>query len=395
MQRYKVLILIGLISQSCQSYKSNLKSKWQVLQQAEYSDCEKWKKRNQDLEITQITPLKLDKSGFIVQTRTRSGLRDAYFAPFDGDSVDLEKTLDLKWGAGARLIGVVNIEGSDHVVLQNSDKRGIKYLEVREPKSNIVKYSGSTKLNRLHGIEVHPSPNGFWLHYKIHDPNRSLDEEKSLIMEVRLQPDSKLKFVDQSKYRPQGEVKTVSLLDRKLMVFDLNAAKSKSSKNKINYTILDGENQKPLIFSIGSDELERVESWVVGRHRDGAIIIYVSGDTLIWENAKLEVVHLDSLGDTLWIKSFPIENEHIGDPILLGGTLESYLFLPKWLDAESTLHVHKISATGIESKGYHGIFREGTYASASYFHKEKSDLYVINQFPDGFIKSQAMCEIDL
>ncbi len=395
MKTYKTLLIMNIFLQSCQSFKSDLKSNWKVLQEADSTSCEKWPRRSQDLEIYKMTPVIIDRPGFIVQSKTRSGLLEAYFAPFAGDNINLKKHFNLRWGVHSRFLGHFKYEGKDHIVLEVEDKKGVKSIEVRDPKSNVVKYSSSTNLRKFYGTGIFSSPHGFWITYKIHEPSLSLDEVDNFVMEAQLGEKSTMKLVKQSKFHPKGEIKAVEMMDRKLMVFVFEPDKNKNGAGRIMYTILDGSNNKPLIYTVGKEVLERVESWAISRHRDGALLVFISGDTLIWENAKLEIYNMDSLGDVLWTKSFPIEHEHVGDPLLVGSTLESYLILPKWLDSESTLEVQKITASEVKPLGYHGIFKEGTYTSGTYLDLEKNSLFVINQFPDGFIKSQAICEIDL
>lgn len=390
-----LLLVLYIFSVSCQSLKSGLKSSWQVLQEAESTSCEKWPKRSHDLEITGIDPIVIDRPGFVVEARTRKGLKEAYFVPFSGDSVDVEKSMNLRWGSHARYLGHFSFEGVDHIVLEVVDSKGIKFIEVREPKSNVIKFKASTKMRRFHGLRVFNGPNGFWITYKVHDPKMSIDEADNFIILAEINDKAQLTLKQQNQFKPKGDIQAVEMMDRKLMVFVFEPDAKKNGAGKITYTLLDGSGKKPLIYAVGKEVLERVESWTINRHRDGALLVFISGDTLIWENAKLEIYSIDSLGDILWSKSFPIEHEHVGDPLLVSSALENYLLLPKWLDSESTIEILGITASDVKSKGYHGIYKEGTYAGWTYFDSKKGNLFVINQFPDGFIKSQAICEVDL
>lgn len=391
---YKIMILQCILLSSCQLLnQKEFKSEWQTLKEAKDVDCQKWPQRKTDLEILGISSAEISNDpGFVVVSRNRTGRESIRYRRFEGGLED--ESIDLNWGGSAKYVGSYSIKGLKYFVIERTIGRN-KVVELRNPKTNVVEYSTKKISLRTHILKSLPSKNGLWVVYKNYSNDISRDESPVKILE--LTPNEKagldINYIKNVKLSPDAKV--VVNDDRHLFVMWKLKKKKRDDAPKFSYTILEDAKKKPTVYSLGNQMKYQVESWNLSTHRDGTLAVFVSGDTLIWENASMELKYFDFKGDQSWSKSVKIENEHIGDPLLVSLASFTYLVLPKWLDGESTLAVTKIRDNELEDMGNFGVFKEGTFIVSALQPKGESRPYVIKQYPVGFIKKYSICEIEL
>ncbi|SME89601.1 hypothetical protein [Pseudobacteriovorax antillogorgiicola] len=396
-----LLILISLLTTSCQMVnRAGLKSEWVVLQEAKSVDCEDWPQKRSEIEILNLALAQVkEQKGFVVTARDRSGRRSHSFKPFSGGDVATESgVIDLNWGGRGRYLGTVRAGGRRLFAIELSSSQGMKHIELRDPEKNVVIHKSQSLGINFYGQEVYPSAKGFWLVSKELKEDSSRDDSPSYIFEFLIDEKKEMMSYQRlSSLKIEGDVKSAPVGDGELFLMwkkDRIGGNGKSFP-KFRFAVLGSSKAKPSVYELGEEVKDRVESWTMAKHREGVLLVYVVGDTLIWENASMEIRFLDQKGDQLWAKSFVIENEHIGDPVLLPTTTFSYLLTPKWLDGESTLTVQKISATDINDLGNHGVYQEGTYLVMGVMGDADDEPFVIKQYPSGFTKKFSICEIDL
>ena len=396
--RQSWLIISALLLNSCISTRPKTKSNWAVLDSAKIHNCEKIPRKKSDLAILDIEPFQGNfkiANGLVFSARQRKGVNYNYLAALDGVEVELEKQHKFIWGNGASYLGQIDIAGKTHVVVKALDQANFKRIEIRSIEDNIVRYSSKRLPYSFRGLKVLPSKSGLWLVFKHAKAQTSLDDMPTEIVEAKYGDDDKLDLNLSKSFKIPGDSKVVGFGIGRIAAFFAQQLPGKLGRVKLSYTIFDTLEKKPTVIEYSDESIDRLESWAISPHRDGILLVFVSGDTLIWENAKMDIVAFDNSGDTSWSKSYPIEGEHVGEPHLVHKGSKTYLVQPKWLDSESTLQVSEIGRSGLNSLGYHGIFSEGTFLYRVFDQPSEDGLYIISRYPEGFGKGHDICEISL
>ena len=397
MQLFK-LALFSLVFCSCISSRPVTKSNWSVLEKSKLTDCEVIPKKKGDFAILDIQPFQGNfkiSEGLLFNAQQRKGLKYNYLSPVDGTDLNLDKSHDFIWGSGANYLGSIDIEGKTHIVVEALDKANFKRVEIRSINDNIVRFASKRLPYSFRGMKVFPSKQGLWITFKHAKSQTSMDDLPTEIVEASYAKDEKLSLNLAEALKIPGEVRITGFGVGKLATFFAQQLPGKVGRVKLSYTIFDSLKSKPDVLEYGDDSIDRLESWNVSAHRDGVVLVFVSGDTLIWENAKLDVVSFDQAGDVSWTESFPIEGEHVGEPHLVQQGAATYLVQPKWLDSESSLHVSEIGRSKVKDLGYHGVFNEGTFLYKVFGQKNDKSLFMISRYPDGFGKAHSLCEIEI
>ena len=394
MFRSNLLILAFFLS-SCISFKPDTKSKWAPLGQAQSVDCELVKLQPGDLELTDLhefTDEKTKVKSVLTKTRKRNGLTGYSLRKLSGNEVSSDQPQTLSWGRKARYIGQIYIENTTYVVVESIDKDNFKRLEIRDLQSNVVKYSSSRLPYSFYTKALYPSKKGVWILFKSRVSRVSDDDLPVKIIDGTLSDKGEIAFNQKSYLAMKGESKFFGFGHGRLAVFSLKKSKN-TKKMGFSYNIIDQIGSESTEYAVGEEPIDRVESWAISKHRDGLVLAFLSGDTLIWDNAKLNILVFDQQGDVLWRKEFSIEGEHVGEPVLVSGATKTRLLLPKWLDSESTIHLLEVGRAEVVDKGYHGVFREGTFLYKGFL-GDGDDLNLVFRFPKGFSKGHKICEIE-
>ena len=291
----KVIILISLaiMGTSCQLLnKTDLKSDWPPLKSAGDVDCDRWPQRSQDLEVKTIAMAQTnDGPGFVTKVRTRRGLMEHHYRKFSRGDVDGDYK-KLSWGSNANYLGSYLLEGKYYFVIETLSKSG-RVIEIRDPKSNVIFKKSRTLSRNIRVERSYPSPRGIWLIYRDYVEDESMDERPLRIMELALGKGELLEGTILKSPAFSSDANVAMTDDNHLFVM-WNKVNSRKKNEEFKFAIVKSPIEKSDVFAMTSDFKDKVESWIVARHRDGVLGVFISGDTLLWENASMEMKFLDS-----------------------------------------------------------------------------------------------------
>ena len=391
--KYKLLILLGVVATSCQTSKSNLKSNWSVLQEAKSIDCQKWPFAPGDLEVLKIQEAELRSGrGFVVSSRDRMGRRVHSYRSFNKGEVSEDEFIRLNWGQNSEYLGDILLDGDRFFVIQRESRTGQQLIEVRDPIKNIVKYSSLNLGRNLRGQYIRSHESGFWLIYKDLKAGESIEDLPSKILRFSFGKGERLSH-QRVKFEIGNDHYSSTVNSNEIFIMWKERQKKKGTEG-FKYAIVGDGKKKISVYNFETAK-ERVESWTLAPHRDGFLMVFVVGDTLIWENASMEIRILDQRGEVFWTQSTPIENKHIGDPLIVAKPTYSFLMVPKWLDGESTLEVHKVVENDLSHIGDFGVYKEGTYLVKGMGRPKSENPFILKQYPSGFTKKFSICEIEI
>ncbi|MFW7378141.1 MAG: hypothetical protein ACOH5I_04990 [Oligoflexus sp.] len=398
MRQFIFLIILLCSVVGCQmTQDSKLTSSWEKLKNAKSISCKDWPGSQEELEITEIYPVDMVKSAnFIVSGRSRDGSYFNYVLPLRGKKVDHSKKVPLKWGFGSEFLGSVAVKGDIGILIEAAQKSGKKRLEIRDLETNVIRYASTERNPNFRSQMMIPDNNGFWLAYKLEKSEESMDDQPFQFVRFEWTDKQELRLVGSPKFSPVGDIKLLSLPDEKVLGIMLDTGTSDKQKPaNFRYFILEKGQPKPNMKTLSVDISERVESWSVARNAAGIVLAYVTGDTLLWENASLQIVRLDDRAAVVHRQGFEINHEHVGDPLLVPAGAGIYLFVSKWLDAESTVAVYRITTSDIEDQGIYGVFQEGTFLQNAFYAAESNSVLLMTQAPAGYTRSHSYCIYNL
>ena len=389
------LILLGTISSSCRhTNQTVIKSSWPPLKSVQSVSCKDWPLRRSELEVKSIQAGNNNSSdGFVVKVKTRSGQLEHQFREIDGTSVESDEVFKLNWGLQAEYIGEYKKDNRSYFVIQRNSSRG-PAIEIRNPIDNVIAHKTKALPRNFQAESILSSEKGLWLTYKVIKSEESIDDTTTQLMELEVSDRELVKGVEYKGLQFSPETKVVALDKSNLFVMWRDSSLG-GGRDRFLYQFVKSPNVKSPVFTMSSDFKEKVESWTVSLHRDGILAVFVSGDTLLWENANLEYKFFDNVGEQVWSKSESIENEHVGDPMLVSYDTHSYLLMPKWLDGESTLSVTKVGNGETQELGNFGVFKEGTFISAVMRMEESPRPHIIIRTPVSFVKKHEICEVGI
>jgi len=241
-----------------------------------------------------------------------------------------------------------------------------------------------------------PDSTGFWLGYKAEKADESLDDQPLQFARFEWAEKDELKVVSSPRFAPIGDIAVISLPNERVLGVLLDIGTSDKQKPaSFQYFILEKGQNQPQMRPLNVEISERVESWRMDRNEAGIVLAYVTGDTLLWENASLQVVRLDDRASIIHQQGFEITNEHVGDPLLVAAGGGIYLFVSKWLDSESSVAVYRVTTSDIEDLGMYGIFPEGTYLQNVFYAPASKAVFLITQAPSGYTRRYSYCIYNL
>jgi hypothetical protein len=336
----------------------------------------------------------LKSSGFLVSGRSRNGSLFHYAVDVDGDEIDEESRTPITWGFGTEIIATFPVQGKTAVLLETTGPSGKKRLEIRDINTNVIRFKSKERQASFRSRKAIADENGFWLAYLTDTGDQSMEDQPFQFVRFEWGEKGSLNIKNAATKRAVGEIEMVRLPNQKALVVWLDAGTSDAQKDpKFRYFILDAA-EKAKTYTLDVTISERIESWNLNRNEAGIVLAYITGDTLLWENASLQVVRLGNGGDIIEKNEFAITNEHVGDPLLVPGVSGIYLVLSKWLDRESTVNVYKITSSDLVNMGYYGIFKEGTYLQQAFFSPYSRNLFLVTQSPSGYTRKYTLCALD-
>ena len=395
--KFNALISITFVLSSCQMVGTgNLKSEWSKLGDARSVGCRDWPQAEGDLKINRIHPVQtINESGFLYHVTSRTGAPMHYYVQQDGNDIDIDQRLTLNWGSGARFLGFFNINGVDAVLIVRPVAGGHQVLEVRDMHKNIVLYKSKEQSKDFYPEQVNIDSKGFWLVYKSMVEDQSADDLENHFVYFTWREGGQLVQTETVDVKPIGQIRLLQLEPGSSFVVWFDEGVSGAKKEpRFKYLTLEAGVRKPQIFDADAEISQRVESWSAASYASSIYLAYVTGDTLLWQNASLQVIKFTRRAEIEQRLRSAIKNEHVGDPILVAGKTGMFLGVSKWLDHESSFGLYKVGFDSLEDRGLFGVYPERSYLKEVFYAPKEESLFMLRAQPKGFSSQFQLCEID-
>ncbi len=393
----KLLILLGITLTGCQMLGTGqLKSEWSQLKEARSVSCEDWPRAADDLRINSIYPIHtVEMNGFIYHVTSRSGAPMHYYVPGEGADIDLAKRVALNWGSGARFLSFLTLNGVEAVLIVRPASQGKKILEIRDMKKNIVLYRSKEQNPDFYPEQVNVDSNGFWLSYKLIRQEQADEDLENHFVYYQWRDPSQLILAETVDVKPVGSVRLLQLEPGSSFVvwFDEGVSTAKKEPT-FKYLTLEPVVKKPQVFDAEAEISRRVESWSADSYASSIYLTYVTGDTLLWQNASLQMIKFTRRSEVEQRLKVAIQNEHVGDPFLIPAKTGMFLAVSKWLDHESSVGLYRVGFDSLEDRGLHGIYPERSYLKDIFYSPQDGQITLLRSQPKGFSSQYQLCEID-
>lgn len=369
---------------------------WSLLKEAKSLDCETWEKTKNELEIKGLTPLSSgEKFSYFVESQDRRGKFMRYIAQSD-DGLDVDRRMSLSWGGEDRYIADFMFAGKSVILMQRKNRQGKSSLELRDSIENIVVASSEQLILNYEAVASVYDDKWLWVAYRL-DSDDQVSVDQEIFVAKYMVAKGKLNQIEVLKLKMNGELALVRSSSAKqafLIIRDVHTEKSQSGRNFVVFN-LTNSTKKKLQKMIVAKSKEKVESWGFVIHGDKLYLSFISGDTLLWENAKLNLIGYDFQGAKQVDTDFDIENIHVGDVRLISHSIGPIIVIPQWLGDESTVGLYGLVDGQLKSIGSYGVFNQGTEFFGAYTHAHDRKVFILNRSNESIAKKYSICNVDL
>ena len=348
----KKILVIAALNVSllgCSFGKSDTKSDWIVLENADSVACSAWPKREKDLDISEIS-FQGSTSSFLVKGTNRNTSRYTYDLKFDDDEdVDPQDRPNFQIGRSAQVAGLVKMGAADHFVVFE-DRQGKTQVEFRNTATNVVELSFSMNERQLTPLGVYPSNFGVWISYKNAD-----QVNRFVFVDQRAKKNAKPVFVGLS-FTDLPRV-NLSEADGSIILTVIDRQKTKFSVFTIDVTGKASE-----AMSVTTKVTYEIESYATYFNNSNFYIAYVDGDSLVGESS-LKLLKAGIEGGSVaakWTRQSSLRNVHVNEPVFVYSKKGLELLVLKWVDEESTIARYMVTADGLGKPTYAGVFKRGS-----------------------------------
>lgn len=397
-----ILIILAALLGSCVTPKSGSKGGetgtvgWSEIEKTGDVRCFGWPVVDRDvLDVSESYSVPVGDTHFLMLKARDPSAQVSYFAtPYRGGELAKEFTTKLGVDRSSVLLGAVASEGTDDpmidVVTMSRGKTGFA-LQRSDIKGKSVATSGILERPLMRG-RLKGDGNGFWILFGDSAGNNQAQEAVASTYHLafsRAMGDGKMEmsYARVANWageptllvRPAGTESTVR-------IFSLNRDKNGNELfYAAEYTTKSGraiqEGASRLIeLPIGKS----IESWTVIDHLGGYFLAWVEGDSVVGQ-AELKVASLVWEGEapkSLWVKSVPLVDVHVSEPVFLshGGTLD--VALPRWTGGATTIGVYRVGAESLIPHKSLGLFPRGARLMEAFVQRQGEDVFTIMRSPN-------------
>jgi hypothetical protein len=348
----KKILVIAALNVSllgCSFGKSDTKSDWIVLENADSVACSAWPKREKDLDISEIS-FQSSTSSFLVKGTNRNTSRYTYDLKFEDDEdVDPQDRANFQIGRSAQVAGLVKIGAVDHFVVFE-DRQGKTQVEFRNITTNVVELSFTMNERQLTPLGVYPSNFGVWISYKNAD-----QVIRFVFVDPRAKKDAKPVFVALN----FPDLPRVNLSETDGMIF---LTVTDRQKTKFSVFTIDVTGKASEAMSVSTKVAYQIESYATYFNNSNFYIAYVDGDSLVGESS-LKLLKAGIEGGSVaakWTRQSSLRNVHVNEPVFVFSKKGLELLVLKWVDEESTIARYMVTADGLGKPTYAGVFKRGS-----------------------------------
>ncbi len=360
------LLCLSVMSSSCVSLKAKkAQSKWQAVESAPSLECHTWPKRERDLEIKEVMPLRDRTSGFLVTGLSRQAAHMHYFVGFRSDTeVDVNKAVTLEIGRDGVLLGGYD-DGNGPIAVVSRAKGSSEYvIERRTISNNVVVASQSFQGPPPRDGLITAGLRGIWIALRGEDD------------QVRIHGLAK-------RAKDLVRLDLVILAEIPVIVSagntDLALIRSDQSTSVLTAYTLRFDNVPSAAVSLPLPIQDQLESWHAAGSGNQLTIGFVDGDSLVGraEVKSMFTTVQDGVITTGQVSGQKLGDQHISEPIVASHRGVTDMFFSAWFDGESTIARYRNGGHQLGKPSYSGVFSKETRLSDVFSDTSSHDQFAL------------------
>ncbi len=397
--RFAVPVFVVLASTTACSHwgRGQLKSEWSALQEADSLSCKDLPLKPDDLRIDRVHVIPSLGPSLILEVTSRRGVKSLYHLPFASlGQLEEERLVPLPVSQDATFLGA-GISGQNPIFVLKTKDKDQAVLQVRDLTNNAVLLQNVIDSKGSWELGPWTLEKGVLRALIREEKNdEAMDDQPYQQIEIdtggkgglRIKPELAPNVIGQAgMFNDSQGVSQILWLDR--------GTSDKVKSEPRHHVISWRANSKERPFEL--DDKGRVESWSYSEAYDHALIAMIKGDSLLWENASIDIARLSKVKPfTREVQiSLPLSKVHVAQPLLTQGPKGEYLLLPQWLDHELTVALYSVVDKEAKPKGYAGTFKEGSSFYQAFYHEPSEEFYLLSKGPGSSSGRYNLCSIDL
>lgn len=396
---YKLIFVVFFPTSCVLTEQKILRSQWADLNEAREIECSIWPERANQLRIEDISPFINDNIHlFLVEATSRSGRPFRYLAHSKTDSINSRFKGDIVWPDKSRFLGNGIVKGRNVVLLAIEGSQDKIQLELRDAAKNFV-IARSLEIDPdTYLSDAYFNDSGFVLTARKSVEEVAIVDQEFTIHRYLIKGNSLDKISSRREWNgdePHFYKKNGSKTDEFLGIWFDRKGDSGSPNGIFRLVDIPSNFKNRTIKNLELKLEGQVDSWSSVQFGDKIILSIVSGDTLLWEDAKLNIFEITTLGSVKRLVSHPIHDRHVGDPFLLAGSDDVFILLPQWLDYESTAGLYRLGTDSLEHLANYGVFSVGSSIKQAFTDRLGQRVFLIYDRPSTFSRQVNLCSIEL
>ena len=412
-------MFIVLIAAGCKIFEKR-ESQWSELDRTNDVYCDPWKFPQSVLKIDNLKVIDGKQKSFYMEGKDRNGSDIAYTGIFPQD-FDLEIAEYSKIGAGPQVEWLGGSHGFWSLLEITEDAAKGQEIQKIILKTNTHQETIRPLLlnNEIEGISFVSDSENYWFVLQNKESSFELWELKFSNDHMTYSRNITATGIRHEpfplKNRDSGESYIVFLQQSSgKEAFKSSEAKftedeqDRYIEGEESYTEIEeslivqkiGDNGKlETSFNLTNIPMLNVENWSILSKSWGFYLAVIHGDSIVGE-AALDIFAYKWEKGTYklqWKKSTNLPNVHLGDLQWAAGSEVDYLYLLKWLDAESTIVSYKMSDKRFLSATNSGVFPKGSAlieAFQSSVGDSKKWTFGVLRYKNGLNWNYDLCKID-
>lgn len=369
---------------------------WSLLEEARSLDCEFWEKTSNELEIKELTPMTYgDKFSYFVKSQDRKGKVLRYIA-YSDDGLEVDNRMSLSWGAEDRYLQDFMLAGQSVIVMQRKKNQGEASIEIRDSKKNIVIASSKPMPANFEAVAAAYDDKWLWVAYRLDSEDIASIDQDILVAKFTISNES-LEKIQTLKPNLSGEIvmlRSEALKQAFAIIRDAHTERDQSGRRFSFINLTESKGNKPQMKTLVKAS-DKVESWGAVLHGENLYLAFVSGDTLLWNNAKLNMTSYNLQGIKHQETSLDIDRIHVGDVRLISHVSGPIAVMPQWLEGESTVGFYSLVDGSLKSMGVYGVFIQGTEFFGAFSYVNDRNVILLNRSNESFAKKYSVCNVEL
>lgn len=377
--------------------RDKLKSDWSALREAESLSCREIPLKADDLRIDRMHSVPALGPSLVLEVTTRRGVKTLYHLTFESlGQIKEDRLVALPISQEATFLGA-GVSGQNPVFVLKTIEKDQPVIQVRDLTNNAVLLQYPTESKGSWELGPWTFEKGILRALIRESKNEeATDDQPYQQIEVHTMGQNSGRIKPELAKTVIGQASLFSDSQSNSQIIWLDRGTSEKVKSEPRHQVTSWR-ASPKESAFELEDKGRIESWSFLEGYDHSLIAMIKGDSLLWENASIEISKLSKVRPFMREAqiSLPLSKVHVAQPLLAQGPKGQFLLLPQWLDHELTVAVYSINDRDAQAKGYAGTFKEGTSFHQAFYHELSEEYYLLSKGPGSTVGRYNLCAIDL